>query len=70
MTEVCFDREFVQNLNFKPFDSAMWSGFSGCESAVPFYAETDELLFIIDGSALVVYDENCELVFEADITEI
>mgnify|MGYP003348617324 CR=1 FL=1 len=65
-----FDRAFISSLTFKPFDSNLWAGFSGCQSAVPFYAETDELLFIIDGARVTAYDENCELIFDADITEV
>lgn len=50
-------REFLKSLNFKPFSKSMWDAFSGCESPVPFYAETDQYLVILDGPVCDVFDE-------------
>ena len=54
---------FLTQLTFKPFDRAMWEGFQGCESPIPFYAEyTDEneaeWLVILDGASCEVWDEH------------
>lgn len=71
MTETV-TREFVQNLDWKRFDSLMWSAFSGCASPVPFYAEKDDILYILDGVALGIYfgGEQDEYDMIDDITEL
>lgn len=51
-------REFLKTLQFKPFCRSMWFAFAGCESPIPFYAETDNLLVILDGQICHVLDEN------------
>ena len=53
-------REFLANLNWKPFDKSMWYGFAGCTSPVPFYAEQDDVLYILDGVTLCIYFGNQE----------
>lgn len=71
MTEIV-TRKFIQNLDWKPFDSGMWSGFAGCTSPVPFYAEKDDVLYILDGVTLGIYfgEEQDDYDMIYDITEL
>ncbi len=50
-------REYLKSLEFKPFDDAMWEGFCGCQTPIPFYAEDgEEFIIILDGGYCEVYD--------------
>jgi len=52
-------REYLKSLTFKPFDDAMFEGFAGVNSPVPFYADDgDEFLVILDGDYAELYDEH------------
>lgn len=55
MTIPSITRSSLQHLTWKPFDDGMWDGFAGCQSPVPFYAEDESFLYILDGYDLVVY---------------
>jgi hypothetical protein len=56
-------RSYLKTLNFKPFDDAMYDGFAGVNSPVPFYADDGyEFLVILDGNYVEMYDENGDLV--------
>lgn len=60
-------RSYLQSLTFKPFDDAMYQGFAGVQSPVPFYAEdADEYLLILDGNYVEMYDEDGELIDTCD----
>lgn len=61
-------RGWLENLNFKPFNSFDWMEFSGCESPVPFRAETTikilgkpfNVSVILDGNTVAVFSPEYE----------
>jgi hypothetical protein len=60
-------RSYLQSLKFKPFDDAMYDGFAGVRSPVPFYADDgDEYLIILDGNYVEMYDAEGELLESCD----
>ena len=60
-------RSYLKTLNFKPFDDAMYDGFAGVQSPVPFYADDgDEYLIILDGNYVEMYDADGELLESCD----
>lgn len=65
-------REFLQALTWKPFDRMMWEGFAGCNSPVPFYAETSEdILVVLDGNFCEVFNADGEVLASCeDVTQL
>ena len=60
-------RSYLKTLNFKPFDDAMYDGFAGVNSPVPFYADDGyEFLVILDGNYVEMYDAEGELLESCD----
>jgi len=41
--------KLIATLSFRPFTDMDWNSWSGCESAEPMIAETDDFVVIIDG---------------------
>lgn len=48
-------RDLLASLTFRPFTKSDWYGFQGCESPIPFIAETPEFTVIIDGDYAELY---------------
>jgi hypothetical protein len=48
-------RDLLASLNFRKFDKNDYYGFAGVSSPIPFIAETDEIVVIIDGNYAELY---------------
>jgi hypothetical protein len=48
-------RDLLASLNFRKFDKNDYYGFAGVSSPVPFIAETDKIVVIIDGNYAELY---------------
>lgn len=53
-------RELLAGLTFRPFTKNDWYGFQGCESPVPFIAEEEDFLVILDGDYAELYVHDYE----------
>ena len=53
-------RKFLETFKFRPFSDADWMGFQGCTSPVPFIADRDSYLIIIDGDYCELYLDGYE----------
>lgn len=53
-------RKFLETFKFRPFDKADWMGFMGCSSPVPFIAERDSYVIILDGDYCELYLDGYE----------
>ena len=53
-------RELLAGLTFRPFTKQDWYGFQGCESPVPFIAEEEDFLVILDGDYAELYVHDYE----------
>jgi hypothetical protein len=49
-------RKFLKTLNFRQFDEHDFEGFAGVDSPVPFIAETEDYLVIVDGDICEVFN--------------
>ena len=60
-------RKFLKTLNFRPFDENDFEGFAGVDSPVPFVAENEDYLVIIDGDTCdVFYIEDLSIAYHCN----
>lgn len=63
-------RRLLSQLTFRPFTKTDYYGFSGVSSPVPFIAETDKIVVIIDGDSAELYEFDVDGTFECvDVCE-
>lgn len=57
----------LPHVEFRPFTKTDWYGFAGCESAEPMIGERVDLVWVLDGSELGVYDADGNYLFGATL---